>query len=92
MYLIKSPNADKKYRAIFADGKKVDFGATGYTDYTQPPHDKERRERYLTRHRGNEQWGNPRTAGSLSRHLLWGDSTSLQQNLASFKRKFAGKI
>ena len=92
MYLIKSPNADKKYRAVFSDGKKIDFGATGYVDYTQPPHDKERRARYLTRHRGNESWNNPRTAGALSRWILWGDSTSLQQNLADFKRKFAGKI
>lgn len=92
MYLIKSPNADKKYRAVFSDGKKIDFGATGYPDYTQPPHDKERRARYLTRHRGNESWNNPRTAGSLSRWILWGDSTSLQENLAAFKRKFAGKI
>lgn len=92
MYLIKSPNADKKYRAVFSDGKKIDFGAAGYVDYTQPPHDKERRARYLTRHRGNESWNNPRTAGALSRWILWGDSTSLQQNLADFKRKFAGKI
>jgi len=91
MYLIKSPNADKKYRAVFSDGKKIDFGATGYTDYTLSG-DKEKRARYLTRHRGNESWNNPRSAGALSRWILWGDSTSIQQNLASFKSKFAGRI
>lgn len=95
MYLIKSPNATKKYRAIFSDNQKVDFGAAGYTDFTLSGGSKEgleRRARYLTRHRGNESWNNPRTAGALSRWILWGDSTSLQQNLADFKRKFAGKI
>jgi len=91
MYVIPSPNADKKYRAVFSDGKKVDFGASGMDDYTKT-HDKEQRQRYLSRHRGNEQWSNPRTAGALSRWILWGESTSLQQNIADFKRRFAGKI
>lgn len=91
MYITKSPNSEKKYRAIFTNGDHVDFGAKGYPDYTTTG-DKERRARYLTRHRGNESWNNPRSAGSLSRYLLWGDSTSLQENLAAFKRKFAGKI
>jgi hypothetical protein len=92
MNLIKSPLKTKKLRAVFSDNTHTDFGAMGYPDYTQPPHDKERRARYLTRHRGNESWNNPRTAGSLSRWILWGDSTSIQQNLADFKKKFAGRI
>jgi hypothetical protein len=91
MYLIHSPNTKKKYRAVFSDGKKVDFGAAGMDDYTKT-HDREQRQRYLTRHRGNESWNNPKTAGALSRWLLWGDSTSLQTNLADFKRRFAGRI
>ena len=91
MFLRKSDNPDKKYTAVFSDGKKIHFGSAGMDDYTKTG-DKEQRQRYLTRHRGNESWNNPRSAGALSRWLLWGDSTSLQQNLASFKRKFAGKI
>ncbi|MFM7980494.1 MAG: hypothetical protein ACKPKO_14365 [Candidatus Fonsibacter sp.] len=27
--------------------KTVHFGATGYPDYTIPPHDEERRKRYI---------------------------------------------
>ena len=91
MYLITSPNPEKKYRAIFSDGKKIDFGQRNADDYTKTK-DKEQRTRYLTRHRGNESWNNPKTAGALSRWILWGDSTSLQQNLADFKRRFAGRI
>ena len=32
--LIKSPRIDKKYRIYFDDGRKVEFGARGYEDYT----------------------------------------------------------
>ena len=31
---------------------------------------------------------NPESAGSLSWHVLWGESTSRQQNIKSYKRKF----
>ncbi|MFM7982388.1 MAG: hypothetical protein ACKPKO_24015, partial [Candidatus Fonsibacter sp.] len=27
------------------------FGATGYPDYTVPPHDEEKRKRYISRHK-----------------------------------------
>lgn len=87
----KSPNKDKKLRATFIkkDGgeKTVDFGAKGYSDYTIHK-DPERRERYLKRHKANEDWSKPDTAGSLAKHLLWGESTSLQKNIQSFKKKF----
>lgn len=79
-----------KYTAVFdKDGreKTVHFGAKGMSDYTQH-HDPERRARYLKRHRARESWNQPDTAGSLSRHILWGDSTSLAQNIASFRRRF----
>lgn len=49
--LIKSPNSQKKFRAILEDGRKVDFGGRGYTDYTihkDPLH----MRRYVQRHGG----------------------------------------
>jgi hypothetical protein len=48
-----------------------------------------RRANYLSRHRTSESWTNPKTAGALSRWLLWGDSTSFATNLADFKRRFS---
>jgi hypothetical protein len=90
--LVKSPIAGKKWRATFTheDGKEThtDFGDATMEDYTQH-HDGLRRANYLSRHRARENWRDPTSAGSLSRHLLWGDSTSLQQNFRNFKRKFS---
>jgi hypothetical protein len=88
MELIKSPVAGKKWRAVFADGTHTDFGASGYMDYTQH-HDKLRRANYLSRHRTNEDWNDYKSAGALSRWLLWGESTDLQTNLRAFRRRFS---
>ena len=86
-----SPNPDKKYRATFErDGreKNVDFGAAGMDDYTKTK-DTEQRARYLERHgRGKESWNKPDTAGALSRWLLWGESTSMVENLRRFRSRF----
>ena len=90
--LIKSPNRNKKWRAIFRDddGEEhhTDFGDSSMQDYTQHG-DKMRRANYLSRHRSREAWSNPQSAGALSRWLLWGESTSLQSNLSAFKRRFS---
>ena len=80
--------ADKRYTAIFKDGKTVHFGQRGGSTYIDHGN-KEKRAAYIARHSKNgENWGDPRSAGALSRFLLWGDSTSLRTNIASFKRKF----
>jgi len=86
----------KKMKATFyekgKDGKikkkkTIQFGSAGMSDYTIHG-DKERRKRYLDRHRKREDWNNPMTAGALSKFILWGDSTSKQANIRSFKRRF----
>lgn len=91
-HLIKSPNPEKKWRAVFTDedGKEThtDFGQRGYSDFTEHKNPL-RRANYLSRHKSRENWNDYKSAGSLSRHLLWGDSTSLQQNVASFRRRFS---
>ena len=89
--LIKSPIAGKKWRVYLSDGeheRHVDFGATGYEDYTQH-HDKERRQRYRDRHQKDLETEDPTRAGFLSYYILWGDSTSFERNLSAFKRKFS---
>lgn len=90
--VVKSPKTDKKYRAVFVGEsgreKNVDFGAAGMEDYTQH-HDKERRERYRARHKKDLETDDPTRAGYLSYYLLWGDSTSLDQNLSAYRRRFA---
>jgi hypothetical protein len=83
-----SPLKSKKYRATFDDGTHTDFGFAGMEDYTQTG-DKKRRELYLARHRAREDWNNPKSAGSLSRWILWGDSKSINTNIREFKKKFS---
>ena len=56
-------------------------------DYTKT-HDKAQRERYRTRHKKDLETGDPTRAGFLSYYILWGASTSLSENIASFKRRF----
>ncbi len=87
----KSDKAGKKMVAVFTRDngrtKSVHFGQAGAPDYTITK-DKAQRKRYLDRHRKNENWSNPESAGALSRWILWGNSTSRQENIRSFKSKF----
>ena len=86
----KSTKPNKKLMAVFTreNGrtKTTHFGAAGMDDYTIKK-DKDQRTRYRNRHRGDN-INNPEAAGSLSWHILWGESTSKQQNIKSFKNKF----
>ena len=92
--VVKSANSKKKYDAFFKDKdgkeKKISFGAAGYGDYTITK-DKEQRERYRKRHAKDlltEKNKKGLGAGSLSRFLLWGDSTSLKKNIQDYKKRF----
>jgi len=87
MKIVKSPLTTKKYRAIFDDGSHTDFGAANYSDYIISK-DPKKRSAYLARHRSTEDWNDYRSAGSLSRWILWGDSTDLQTNISNYKKRF----
>jgi hypothetical protein len=84
-------NNKNKYTATFLQDsgrtKTTHFGAKGMDDYTIT-HDKEQRKRYRERHAKDLKTDDPTRAGYLSYYLLWGDSTNLQTNIASYKRKF----
>ena len=49
--IIRSPNTTKKFRAILEDGRTVDFGASGYSDYTKHKNPSRMRS-YILRHGG----------------------------------------
>lgn len=86
-----STKADKKLMAIFETDtgrkKTTHFGAKGMDDYTIT-HDKQQRDRYRTRHKKDLETGDHTKAGFLSYYILWGDSTSRQTNINSYKKKF----
>lgn len=87
MKLVKSTDGVHKWVAEFDDGTKTRFGASGMDDYTLTG-DKDARLRYQIRHKKDLRTRDPKRAGYLSYYLLWGDSTSLAENLASYKRRF----
>ena len=86
----KSDKPGKKLMAIFTRDngrtKKTHFGAAGMDDYTLTK-DKEQRARYRNRHK-KDNINNPESAGSLSWHILWGNSTSRSENIKTYKNKF----
>jgi hypothetical protein len=84
-----SNRKDKRFVAIFRHGTRVHFGASEGSTYIDHK-DKAKRAAYIARHgaSGKENWEDPYTPGALSRWLLWGDYTSIDDNVAAFKRKF----
>ena len=85
----KSTKKGKKFMAIFdCDGniKTIHFGAEGMSDFTKHK-DPKRKERYLKRHRKRENWNDYMSAGSLSRYILWGETT-LKKSIDEYKKKF----
>tara|TARA_R110000744_G_scaffold271830_1_gene384822 strand:- start:454 stop:768 length:315 start_codon:yes stop_codon:yes gene_type:complete len=95
--VIKSIKKGKKWTAIFKINnkeKKVNFGFHNLNDlkndYTLHK-DKERRTRYRQRHLKDlltEKNKKGLGAGALSFYLLWGSSTSLKENIKSYKKRF----
>ena len=87
----KSNKPEKKLMAVFTKDngrtKTTHFGAAGMDDYTLKK-DKEQRKRYRSRHKKDLSTGDYTRAGYLSYYILWGDSTSRKENIASYKRRF----
>ena len=94
MVIEKGTAKNKKLKAIFyasdSSGDKkiktVQFGSKGMSDFTIHK-DKERKQRYLDRHRKRENWNDPTTAGALSRWILWNKPT-LEGSIKDFKKRF----
>ena len=91
MVVRKSTKSGKKYMAIFTRDngrtKTTHFGQATADDYTKTK-DKEQRKRYRDRHQKDLSTGDYMRAGFLSYYLLWGDSTSMRENLKSYKKRF----
>jgi hypothetical protein len=86
------PATDKKHRwvGVFTaeDGTvtRTPFGDATMENFTIHRNPL-RKERYLSRHRSRENWRDPKTAGALSRWILWNEPT-IAGSIKSFKRRF----
>ena len=63
------------------------FGLKGGSTYIDHG-DKTKRKNYIARHRVNENFDDFTSAGSLSRWILWGDHTTLRDNVKEFKERY----
>ena len=94
--VIKNSQAKgKRFVAIFTDdkgkSKKVNFGLKNPKIGTFIDHgDKEIRKNYIARHEVREKkfYKDPMRAATLSRFILWGNSSSLKQNIEDYKKKY----
>lgn len=82
---------NKKYMAIFYDEnrkkiKTTHFGASGMSDFTIHK-DEGRRQKYLDRHKANEDWDDMYSAGCLSKMILWNKPT-LHASVADYMKRF----
>ena len=73
----KSKNINKKYDARIDGKKTVSFGAAGMSDFTKHK-DTERKQKYIDRHKKNENWKDHTTAGFFSKNILWNKETITQ--------------
>jgi len=97
--LLKSVKDGKKYTAIFYDDdrlkiKTTHFGQARAKDYishiSHGEDAEERKKLYLDRHRNNENWADYKSAGSLSRYILW-NKPSISASYNDYLKKFGLK-
>ena len=92
-----SDRKEKRYVAKFClckgeskccdkDKKKVHFGFKGGSTYIDHKDDK-KKDAYIARHKVNENWKDPTTAGALARYILWNKKT-LSESITDFKKRF----
>ena len=82
----KSDKPDKKYYIITSNNKKIYFGLASASDFTIHK-DEERKQRYINRHKKNENWNDKDTAGFWSRWLLWNKPT-ISESYQYIKNKY----
>ena len=79
----------KLYTAKFEMGdgttRTTHFGSQGasFIDHG----DVQKRHAYIARHTVNEDWSDPRSAGALSRYILW-EKKSLNDATRAYKERF----
>ena len=92
-----SDRKEKRYVAEFCEcsgeskcksekRKKTHFGFKGGSTYIDHKDDK-KKDAYIARHKVNENWNEPTSAGSLARFILWNKPT-LTESIKDYKKKF----
>lgn len=85
----------KRFKAIFDDGKKVEFGQKGGSTYIDHS-DETKRKNYLKRHSENPRESKFlknkekyfKSPSVLSADILWGKSDNINSNIKSYIKKY----
>jgi hypothetical protein len=87
MIQLSKGTGNHKWKVV-VDGKTIQFGAKGYTDYILSG-DLKKKQSYLSRHKSRENWTKSgiHTAGFWSRWLLWNKPT-IEESLKDIKQRF----
>lgn len=89
----RSDNKDKKFMVVLetdtGSRRTIHFGDSHSKDYTlySPLEREDRKKLYIQRHKVNEDWNDPLTAGFWSKHILWNLPT-VTASLQATKRKY----
>jgi len=89
-----SDRPGKKYMVVVETGqgtkRTIHFGDSSMKDFTlfSAVERAARKRAYLARHERREDWNDPLTPGFWSRHVLWGDTPSVQQNLKITRERY----
>jgi hypothetical protein len=86
MELKPSTRKGKRYMAVFPDGTITHFGSATMENYTIHG-DEARKKAYLRRHKKNEDWTDPKSAGALAKYILWNKPT-IEASLADYRETF----
>lgn len=88
MNIIIKPSSkpEKKYTAIIDNKKQIHFGQAGMSDFTKHK-DTERKQRYIQRHKTNQDWNDPLTAGFYAKNILWNKPT-ITESIKDTNKRF----
>ena len=84
--LSKSSKPDKRFKMVFNGKKTVHFGQKGGSTFVDHKDDK-KKSAWIARHKVRENWNNIKTAGALSKHILW-NKKSLKESVKDTERRF----
>ena len=83
---LEASNKEGKRFMVIINNKTYHFGQKDGSTYIDHGN-KIKRTAYIKRHKVNEDWTKV-NAGSLSRYLLWGDSTNIKNNIKDYIKRF----
>lgn len=70
----KSNKKDKRYKVVIDDKKTIHFGQQGGSTFVDHKNTQKKSD-WIARHKVNENWTDPKTAGFWAKHILWNKPT-----------------